>query len=212
MKKILALLLVLLMAAAVVPACADTLEIVPGNPANCQIDDFKTWFDMFTGSNGFVFNWDSIPASEDGYDVYTARPADGDMYVKVYTSGGKVSHLIGEASGTFLITDEEGAEKFGEWFGAVLAGGGMGLLIPEEGINAAQTKAITYETELTPLVEVLTTGFEDADSLSKGVAGSITALGYPTGLEMNGNLSGLSVTIHMKVIITSKDGQLKVVK
>ena len=212
MRKILALILVLLMAAAVVPACADSLEVIPGSPANCPIDDFKTWFDMFTGSNGFVFNWDSSPVSEDGYDVYFARPQEGEMEVKVYTSGGNVSHLIGEASGTFLMTDEEGAEKFGEWFGAVLAGGGMGLLVPEEGITAAQTKAVTYESELMPLVDVLTNGFSDTNDLSSGVAGSVVALGYPTGLEMNGTVSGITVTIRMKIAITSKDGQVNVIK
>ena len=212
MKKAIALILVLMMAAAAIPAFADSLELIPGTPANVPFDEFKIYFDLFTGSSGFTFIWETSPVPENGYEVYTARPENGNMEVNVYTSGGNVSHLIAEASGTFLASDEAGAEEFGQLFGAVLAGGGMGLFVAEEGIDALAAEAENYESELMPLAEILTNGMSDESHLVNGTAGYVYILGYPTGLEVNGSESGMVVSLNLKIVITSKGGQLNVVK
>lgn len=211
MKKLLALLLALVMVAAIGLASAEKLEIVPGTPSKCPIDQFKLWFDTMTQNYGYTFTWSDQAVAEDGFDVYSAVTEDNQMEVKAYTVGGNVSYVVGVSTGTFAITDESGANAFGERLGAVLGGSGLGLLIGEEGFAAVEEKAGNYEAEITPLLYVLLNGFTSEDQLAKGVAGSVTALGYPTGLELYGTTSGDTITITMTVVVASADAQLNTV-
>ena len=160
MKKVFALLLALLMAAFVIPACAETLEVVPGTPANCSFSDFQNWFDLSIASSGYdyTFVWDSTPYSEDGFDVYTARMENGPEF-KVYTVGGNFCYLIATNSGSFQLSDSSGAKSFGECLGAVLGGGITGLFIPEQGINAFQSQISSFQSDINPLLTILMSGF-----------------------------------------------------
>ena len=211
MKKCIALLLALLMAAFAIPACAETLEIVPGTPAQCPIDEFKNWFNLSITSSGYDYNfeWDSDPVSEDGFDVYTAKMENGPE-MKVYTVGGNVSHVIGTHTGTFSATDTSSATKFGECLGAVLGGGCSGLAICELGVDELKKVAANFQSEITPLLTTLVGGFTSADKLAEGVAGTATGMGYPVGLDLVGSVSGTDITLTMRIIITSKDGQLNI--
>ncbi len=212
MKKALALILALMMAIAVAPAFADSLVLTPGTPAECTFESFKSWYDVLTGTSNFTYTWDETPVNEDGYEVYTAHENDGLMELKVYLADGKISHMIGTASGTFAMTDTDSAQKFGSSFGAVLAGGTMGLLISEDGYEALGEKAATFESELMPLADLLTNGFTDITQLSNGLAADVILAGYPAGLDLTGSILGTNITINMRVLITSKDGQLTVTK
>ena len=213
MKKLLALVIALVMLLAAIPAIADTLEVVPGTPANCPIESFKVMYNMAAAQAKVNFVWDDGSVSEDGFDVYTCRSDDGSVEAKVYTVGGNVSHIIGESSGSFSASDYTAANQFGVNLGAVLAGGGTGMLMVEDPASINE-KAATYQSELQPLIDTLQNGFTDLSQLNNGMASTTVALGYPTGLSLVGDadMSTLTISLTMKVYITSADGQLNIVQ
>ena len=212
MKKIAALILVIVLAAAVSLAGADSLALVPGTAANCTTDIFQTYFNMICTAAGYEFTWDEAPVTEDGYDVYTARISDGALEMKLYTQGGNFCYLVGEGSQTFKQTDTAAANTFGTWFGATLGGSLVSLKIGEDGLASISEGNLDSDMQeaIKPLEPILLSAFMSEENLAKGAAGSVVALGYPVGIEVSGSMNGDEITVNMKVRVTSKDGQLNV--
>ena len=212
MKKFAALILAIILAAAVSLAGADSLELVPGTAAECTVDIFQTYFDMISAAAGYDFTWDEAPVTEDGYDVYVAHAGEGMLEMKLYTQEGKFCYVVGAGSGSFATTDSSAANTFGTWFGATLGGTLISLKIGEEGLSAIADENLQTELQsaITPLEPILLSAFLSEENLAKGAAGSVTALGYPIGIEINGAIDGDQISVNMKVIVTSKDGQLNV--
>ena len=214
MKKFAALILALILAAAVSLAGAETLALVPGTPAECTTELFQTYFNMISSAAGYEFTWDEAPVTEDGFDVYTAHTAAGPLEMKLYTQDGKFCHLVGEGTQTFSETDTEAANTFGTWFGATLGGSLISLKIGEEGLESISSMADTLDTEMQaaiqPLQPILLNAFLSAENMAKGSAGAVNALGYPVGIQVGGSIDGDQITVNMKIMVTSKDGQLNV--
>ena len=169
MKKIAALILVIVLAAAVSLAGADSLALVPGTAANCTTDIFQTYFNMICTAAGYEFTWDEAPVTEDGYDVYTARIADGALEMKLYTQGGNFCYLIGEGSQTFKQTDTAAANTFGTWFGATLGGSLVSLKIGEDGLASISEGNLDTEMQeaIKPLEPILLSAFMSEENLAK---------------------------------------------
>ena len=190
MKKALILVLALVMVCMSTFACAESLQITPGAPSNCDIDSFKMYFSMMSGASGYNFIWQDNVTSENGYDVYKADSEDGMMTISIYVQGGKV--VYGEAIGSITASagDSSSASKFGEWFGASIAGMVLGMYIGENGMNA--------------VTDSVGTQFQNGPVLDGQVpAGVSTVAGYPTGLEVSGSVSGTSITLNMRIIVAS---------
>ena len=209
MKKILALILALVLVAAVSAAGAATLDYTPGTPASCTFELFKTYFDLMTATAGYTFNWDEDSSKEGDYDVHYAVTEDGAMFVITYCEGGNVLYVKGEGTLVMTAGDNSAAEKFGQWFGATISGGVLGLYIGEEGPAAATTEATeTFQSELKPLLATLQDGLTSEEELMNGVASTVTVLGYPTGLAVDGSISGTTITLNMTILVSAKDGTL----
>ena len=204
MKKALILVLALVMVCMSTFACAESLQITPGAPSNCDIDSFKMYFSMMAGASGYNFVWQDNVTSENGYDVYKADSEDGMMTLSIYVQGGKV--VYGEAIGSITANagNTTSASKFGEWFGASIAGMVLGMYIGENGMNAVTDSVGTqFQNDLMPLVKVLQDGLTTPTALMNGLASVSTVAGYPTGLEVSGSVSGTSITLNMRIIVAS---------
>jgi len=209
MKKLTALILTLILAFVSCCALADTIEVQPGSPTGCDYSGFKTMFDMFTSASNYQFVWDSEKTSEGGYDVYSCTSSDGMLTLKVYVSGGKFSHVVGEGSTVFTASSMDNAQKLGEWFGASLAGVVITVYAAEGG-NLNESLVNQLQQELQPMISVL--GSLSDDAVQNGVATTVNVLGYPCGLAVSGTQVGSVGTLKMKIGITGTDGKIVEVK
>ena len=207
MKKMLALLLVAVLAAACSAAYADTLEIVPGTPAACDIDTFMVYFGALTGASGYHFIFDAEPETEGDYLVYTAHTEDNLSSLRIYTVNG--DYCYSECAGeiTVSVTDTDAMNRFGEWIGAAFGGSVLSVYIAEG--NPADNAAIsTFNNDITPLLSALITGLSDETLLANGTVSISPILGYPSGIEVRGYVEGGSVTLKLRIVVTGADGQL----
>ena len=213
MKKALLLLLAVILMSVTCLAGADSLEVVPGSPSNCQILLFKTYFDLLTSSSGYNFTWNDTTTAEDGYTVHTAVSETGILTIKVYVKDNCVCFATGEGTTTLSMYDSSAAQTFGEWFGISIGGLVVGMYAGENGPSSL-TNAVTsqFATELNPLVEVLNSGFTSEEELANGIAGTTTILGYPTGLEVSGSVNGTNITLTLGIATVNADGQLNIIK
>jgi hypothetical protein len=208
MKKAISILLALILCAVSCCAFADTLEVQAGAPLNSTFDTFKTTYDLY-GSSNLPLSWESGSTTEGEFEVYTGKANNGEIEVKVYTTGGKVSHLIATGSKTVSMTNMSDAQALGQDIGTVLGIAIMAVYTVDGG--KLDTSLINQFTEdLQAVLTPLTEGLTNADKLENGVAASSLVIGYPTGLEISATGASTAATISWKVIITSKDSKLNV--
>ena len=210
MKKILALILTVTLLAAAGAALADTMKVEAGSPTVCAPELFQTYFDLVAGSSGYNFTWDPAPATEGEYSVYTATSSDGKMIVKVYAKNGGVVYAEGTGTIPVDLTNSESLRTFGEWFGASISCMGFSMFIGENGAEAFNdgSAMATFQDDLNSFVTELQGGMNSASEILNGFVITSTILGYPAGLEVKGSLDGGSVTLAMRVVVCSKDGNL----
>ena len=103
-------------------------------------------------------------------------------------------------------------DQFYWFFGATLGGSLVSLKIGEDGLASISEGNLDTEMQeaIKPLEPILLSAFMSEENLAKGAAGSVVALGYPVGIEVSGSMNGDEITVNMKVMVTSKDGQLNV--
>lgn len=210
MKKIFALVLALIMLAAVVPACADTLVFESGSPsATCTPEIFKLFFNAMEQASGYTFTWDEDAAAEGDYTVYTGQSSDGIMTIKIYAQGEGVVYTEAFGSISVDMSDMASVQQFGSWFGAAMSGMDMAYFISEVGsANITAEIQTQFTNELNAMVALLGADLDDEAKLRNGAVEVVTVLGYPCGMEIRGSSSGNLITLDMKVIVTGTDGVL----
>ena len=207
MKKMLALLLAAVMISVCCPVFADTLEIAPGTPAACDIDTFKVYFGALTSGGNYTFTFDDGFETEGDYQVYTASTGDSRSALKVYTRDGNFCFAECAGSMTASVGDTDTAGGFAEWFGAAFGGIILSVYIGE-GNPADQATIEAFNSDIVPLLTDLMAGLSDANRLAEGIVCTGTVLGYPAGMEVNGSVEDITVTLNLRVAVTGTDGQL----
>ena len=204
-RKISALLLALTMALVSCSAFAETLVVSPGSETGCSMIMFKTLFDTISNASNYSFVWADGLTKEDGYEVYSATSSDGMMAIKVYSKNGNFCYLTGEGEASFTVSSTSTVQKLGEWFGAVLASGVLSVYSAEGG--SLDASVVSKFTEaLTPLTSAFS-GISD-DAILKGIVVTAMPLGYPCGLEVSGQASGLGGTLKIRLAVTGPDGSV----
>ena len=209
MKKVFALLLALVMLAAAGTACAETLAFEPGTPSACTPEMFKLYFALIAGQSGYNFVWEDDIGTDGAYAVYTGHSEDGLMSLNIYAMNGGV--VYSEAIGTATISDAESAEKFGEWFGAAVGGSVIAFYIGENGAESLDASVTNkFTNDLMGLVAFLQNGSTTDEQLAEGMVYTTTCLDYPTGMEISGSADGSGVTMALRILVSTKDGQMSI--
>ena len=211
MKKIIALLMVLMMLAVVGAAAADTLDFVPGAPTACPFPAFQTYFTSLAGGTGYTFTWDAEPAEEAPYTVYSAVSEDETLKIRVFVQDDNVVFIQAEGAVSLNITDIAAAQKFGEWFGVSISGGVIGMALGAGNTDILQDPDLDtkLQADVQPLLYILENDFNE-ETLAAGKAAVSTVYGYPCGLEVNGSAAGETVLLAMKIIVSGPEGQISV--
>jgi len=207
MKKAVSILLALVLCAVSCCAFAETLEIKAGTPTNAAFDDFKAQYDASAASQ-LPITWEDGSAAEGEFEVYTGYDQDKTVEVKVYTAGGKISYIT--ISGTTILTasDVSGAQKLGTNIGMALGFGIMAVYFADGGTLTSDLIS-TFTADLQAVMSPLTS-MSDYTKLMEGMAATGTVLEYPTGMEISAAVNGSEISLTMKTVFTSKDGQLSV--
>ena len=210
MKKTVSLLLVFLLVVLSACAFADTLSVRPGTPAGISKDFYKAVFDITCSTVGVSYTWEEQPAAEDGYEVYTAHADEIRMDLKVYTSGGKVSHVAIVAENYYIPGPDE-AFILGEWLSQTLGSAVFSFYYAEGGKNT-DNMGILLDACIDQYSLFLGTSLTDHSALPGGIATTMDVLEYPTGLEINGTGTEKEATLNIRFVVTTKDGQVEVSK
>jgi len=208
MKKAVSILLTLVLIAVSCCAFADSLEIQAGAPMTPTFDEFKTTYSLY-GESSMPITWENGSTTEGEFEIYTGYAKDREIELKVYTAGGKVSHLIATGSKTVSMTDMSAAQELGEAIGTVLGIGIMAVYTLDTGTPDASLIS-TFTNDLQSVLTPLTDGLSNSTRMQDGVASESLVLGYPTGLEVSATGTTSSATISWKLVIGSKDTKLSV--
>ena len=212
MKKIIALLLVLVMATAAGAAWADKLELQAGTPTQCDSSTFQMLFTFMEQQSGYDYTWDKETETEGEYTVYTARPAKGSMILKLYTLDDRAVYVVCEGSVSASFSNKETVREFGSWFGSALGGICLAFYMADHPDAPLDEELLTRFTNDGEAMLSSLTALNDGKKVAEGVAFTAPVLGYPTGMEGSGTASGQSAILNMKLVVTSEDGVLTVRK
>ncbi len=167
-------------------------------------------FDIASSTAGFSYTWEEQPAAEDGYEVYTAH-ADGiRMDLKVYTTGGKVSH-VAIVTENYDIPGPNEAFVLREWLGQTLGSAVFSFYYAEGGENT-EDMGDQLDAGINQYLLFLSTGLKDHSAIPGGIATAVDILGYKTGLEISGIGTDTEATLNIRFIVTTKDGLVEVSK
>ena len=206
MKKALSVFLILALALLSACASADTLVIRTGAPSAASMGSFKAFFDYIASSVEYSVVWEDTPVSENGYEVYTAHANGTALSIKVYVSGGAVSHIIVQSDG-YAVNSTYDAGMLGQWFGKTLYTAVASLYFGESTNPGIQLPA-ALSAGVDRAMETLMACLGD-NRIMNGIVTAMNILDYPVGLEITATGSSIPAALNMKFAVAGKSSRLE---
>ena len=206
MKKTMSILLAFILSVLSVCACADTMAVQPGALTDTSMILFKAYFTNISDKTGYPFTWETEPVFEDGYEVYTVRSDGPGLSLKVYSSGGRVSHVLGSLDG-YNVNNTVEVGTMGLWFGGALYSV-IAAFYFTEGNSSTTEAAAALSDGVSRIMESLA-DCTSSEAVLNGAVSTTAVLDYPVGFEVSATSMSIPVTLSLKFAVTNKNGTVQ---